>query len=72
MCTTVPCPVEGPNYLMENGGGLGVYTYAVHNGFAVVIAASVTITPANLDKGTDTTSCTQSYSRSLDDVRFFI
>lgn len=33
----------------------------------MVKSASVTITKANLDKGTDTTSCTQDYSRSLDD-----
>jgi hypothetical protein len=33
----------------------------------VVTSASATITKANLDKGTDTTSCTQDYSRSLDD-----
>ncbi len=30
-------------------------------------SASVTITKANLDQGSDTTSCTQSYSRTLDD-----
>lgn len=33
----------------------------------MVTSASVTITKANLDKGSDTTSCTQDYSRSLDD-----
>ncbi len=33
----------------------------------MVTSASATITKANLDKGTDTTSCTQDYSRSLDD-----
>lgn len=36
-------------------------------GIAVVTSASVTITKSNLDKGTDTTSCTQTYSRNLDD-----
>lgn len=30
-------------------------------------SASVTITKANLDMGSDTTSCTQTYSRNLDD-----
>ena len=30
-------------------------------------SASVTITMADLDMGTETTSCTQSYSRTLDD-----
>jgi hypothetical protein len=33
----------------------------------VVTSASVTITPNDLNKGTDTTDCTQSYSRTLDD-----
>ena len=39
----------------------------MHNGYAVVISAYVTIVKDNLDKGTDTTSCTQDYSRMLDD-----
>lgn len=30
-------------------------------------SASVTISMADLDKGSETTSCTQSYSRTLDD-----
>ncbi len=33
----------------------------------MVTSATATITIADLDKGTDTTSCTQSYSRMLDD-----
>mmetsp|Transcript_14468 Transcript_14468/g.19818 ORF Transcript_14468/g.19818 Transcript_14468/m.19818 type:complete len:188 (-) Transcript_14468:232-795(-) len=66
-CTTVPCPVSGKNYLTEGGGGTGTYTYATHGSYPVVTSASVTITKANLDMGTDTTSCTQDYSRSLDD-----
>lgn len=68
VCTTVPCPVSGANHLDENGGGTGTYNYSMHNGYAVVTSAKVTITKANLDMGSDTTSCTQSYSRMLDDV----
>jgi hypothetical protein len=41
--------------------------YESHNGVPVVISASTTVLKSNLDKGTDTTSCTQDYSRSLDD-----
>jgi hypothetical protein len=67
VCTTVPCPVEGTNYLTEGGGSTGTYHYSLHNGHEVVTSASVTITKANLDQGSDTTSCTQDYSRSLDD-----
>jgi len=60
-------PVAGNNYLTEGGGGTGTYMYTSHGGIPVVTSASVTITKANLDKGSDTTSCTQDYSRSLDD-----
>lgn len=54
-------------YILIGGGGTGTYHYVDHNGTPVVDSASVTITKSNLDMGTDTTSCTQSYSRSLDD-----
>ena len=67
VCTTVPCPVQGTNYLTEGGGGQGKYIYSNHNGHAVVTSATVIITKSDLDQGTDTTSCTQAYSRSLDD-----
>lgn len=68
VCTTVPCPVEGENYLDEGGGGVGTYSYAANdNGIVIVRSAEVTITKSNLDGGTGTTSCTQSYSRTLDD-----
>ena len=89
VCTTVPCPVSGDNYLNEGmywelssicclansqsfnvcsgGGATGDYYYVMHNGYAVVYSAKVTITKANLDMGTETTSCTQTYSRNLDD-----
>ena len=55
------------NYLTEGGGAKGTYNYITQGGHAVVSSASVTITKVDLDMGTDTTSCTQDYSRSLDD-----
>jgi hypothetical protein len=68
VCTTVSCPVAGANPLVEGGGAAHItYTYAIHNGHAVVVSATGTITPASLDNGTGTTSCTQDYSRTLDD-----
>jgi hypothetical protein len=59
--------VPGDNYLTVGGGSIGTYHYSNHDGIYVVTSASVTITKANLDKGSDTTSCTQTYSRNLDD-----
>lgn len=68
MCTTVPCPTSNTyNYVTEGGGATGKYYYSTHGSYPVVTSASVTITKADLDKGTDTTSCTQDYSRMLDD-----
>jgi hypothetical protein len=67
VCTTVACPKQGKNTLTEGGGSQGVYYYSDHAGHAVVTSASVTITKSDLDKGSDTTSCTQEYSRTLDD-----
>ena len=67
VCTTVACPVSGSNVLTVGGGSQAYYTYSSHNGIPVVTGANATITISNIDKGTDTTSCTQSYSRSLDD-----
>eukprot|EP01033_Poteriospumella_lacustris_P016015 gene16015-11462_t len=67
VCTTVPCPVAGNNYLSEGGGAKATYYYVSHNNIAVVSTASVTITINDLDMGSETTSCTQSYSRTLDD-----
>ena len=66
-CTSVPCPTNGYNYLTTGGGAIGKYYYTTHNGYPVVTSASITITSSNLDTGTDTTSCTQDYSRMLDD-----
>jgi ribonuclease T2 len=67
VCTTVPCPVNGYNYLTSGGGAIGKYYYSTHNGQPVVTSAYITITSASLDTGTDTTSCTQDYARMLDD-----
>jgi hypothetical protein len=68
VCTTVPCPVSGANRLVQGAGGADItYTYSMHAGHAVVTSAKGTITPASLDHGTGTTSCTQAYSRMLDD-----
>ena len=53
--------------LTVGGGAIGTYIYALHGNLPVVTSASVTITLAQIDMGTDTTSCTQAYSRTLDD-----
>jgi hypothetical protein len=68
-CTTVPCPISGSNYLIEGGGGSGTYYYSLHtsNDIPVIKSAFVRIDLNNMDKGSDTTSCTQNYARSLDD-----
>ena len=67
-CTTVPCPLAGSdNILTVGGGSQAYYTYTTHSGVPVVTSAYATITIANIDKGSDTTTCTQDYSRSLDD-----
>jgi hypothetical protein len=68
VCTTVPCPVVGQNNAIMGGGGANItYTYATHGDFIVVVSAEGTITPESLDHGTETTSCTQKYSRMLED-----
>jgi hypothetical protein len=68
VCTTVSCPVSGENPLTEGGGHTkAVYTYAIHNGVPVVVSATATLTPQSLDAGSATTSCTQAYSRTLQD-----
>lgn len=54
-------------FICSGGGAIGTYIYVDHNGTPVVSSASVTVTLADMNKGTDTTSCTQDYSRSLDD-----
>jgi hypothetical protein len=68
VCTTVPCPVIGENdIVMGNGGVQMSYVYELHNTMPVVVSAKGTLTPESLDHGTDTTSCTQKYSRILED-----
>ena len=68
VCTTVECPTEGHNRIvMGNGSAIIDYIYTYHNDKEVVISASGTITPPALDHGTETTSCTQKYSRMLED-----
>lgn len=67
VCTTVPCPINGENILIEGSGGKGTYYYNNHNDQPVVSYAYATITNDDLDQGTGTTSCTQDYSRMLDD-----
>ena len=67
VCTTVDCPVEGNNTIIMGNGGANIdYTYIKHNDYEVVVSAFGTIIPDSLDNGTGTTSCTQSYARSLD------
>ena len=68
VCTTVACPVEGNNNVIMGNGSANInYIYKSHNNYEVVISASGTITPDSLDNGSETTSCTQQYSRSLED-----
>jgi hypothetical protein len=68
VCTTVDCPVEGNNTIIMGNGGANIdYTYINHNDYEVVVSAFGTITPDSLDNGTGTTSCTQKYSRMLED-----
>ena len=68
VCTTVPCPTEGNNHvIMGNGSADMNYIYKLHNNYEVVVSASGTITPNSLDNGSGTTSCTQQYSRVLED-----
>jgi len=68
VCTTVDCPVEGNNTIIMGNGGANIdYTYIKHNDYEVVVSAFGTITPDSLDNGTGTTSCTQKYSRMLED-----
>ena len=68
VCTTVPCPQPGINTItMGNGGSTISYTYETHNSYPVVISATGKVYNSSLNHGSDTTSCTQKYSRMLDD-----
>jgi len=68
VCTTVDCPIEGINHvIMGNGYAHIDYMYEYHNEQLVVTSASGILYPDSLNCGTDTTSCTQKYSRMLED-----
>lgn len=68
ICTTVQCPVIGINTLvMGNGGSTIHYTYIQQNDVPVISSAEGTVTIDSLDNGSDTTDCTQKYSRTLED-----
>ena len=68
VCTTVPCPVVGENnIIMGDGAAKLSYIYEEHNGYPVVVFAQGNITPDSLSHGSDTTSCTRSYARMLED-----
>ena len=68
VCTTVDCPVGGSNkIIMGNGSAMVDYTYTTFSIYPLVSSATATITPDSLDHGSGTTSCTQSYSRMLED-----
>jgi hypothetical protein len=67
-CTTEQCPVIGVNTLvMGNGHSTVKYTYIDQDGYIVVSSVEGTVLPSSLDKGTETTKCTQDYSRMLED-----
>jgi hypothetical protein len=66
-CTTVPCPIEGNNYLTIGGGTTGTYYYTLHNNIPVITSVNIRISIVNMNKGSETTTCTQNYARSLDD-----
>ena len=68
VCTTVPCPEIGTNLIQMGGGTAKItYEYKLQGDYPIVVNAHGAITPLDLDHGTDTTSCTQKYSRMLDD-----
>ena len=68
ICTTVPCPEVGKNLIIMGDGSAKItYEYKLHNNYPVVISAYGEVTQKDLDHGTETTSCTQKYSRMLDD-----
>ena len=68
ICTTVQCPVIGINTLiMGNGGATIHYTYIQQNDVPVISSAEGIVTVDSLDNGSETTDCTQKYSRTLED-----
>lgn len=68
VCTTVDCPMEGNNtVIMGNGYAEMAYVYMLQGGYEVVVSAKGNIQKGSLNEGTETTSCTQKYSRMLED-----
>lgn len=68
VCTTVPCPQYGENnIIMGNGYANMTYIYENHSDFPVVVKAQGIINVESLNHGSETTSCTRSYSRMLED-----
>lgn len=68
VCTTVECPQVGENnIIMGQGGANMTYIYESHLNYPVVVKAEGTITQDSLHNGSDTTSCTRSYARMLED-----
>jgi len=68
VCTSVECPQVGENnIIMGKGGANMTYIYESHLDFPVVIKAQGSITQDSLHNGSDTTSCTRSYARMLED-----
>ena len=68
VCTTVDCPIQGKNSLVMGDGNAHMsYIYDQHGEYLVVTSATGTLTPGSLDNGSETTSCTQKYSRILED-----
>jgi len=68
VCTTTQCPIVGTNTLVMGGGAATInYKYIQQNGIPVVSSAEGIVLVDSLDKGTDTTDCTQKYARMLED-----
>ena len=68
VCTTVECPMQGKNSLVMGDGNAHMsYIYDQRGEYFVVTSATGTLTPESLDNGSETTSCTQKYSRMLED-----
>lgn len=67
-CADPICPDVGVRTIaVGSGSTLASYLYVSHNSTAVVSSASVSIGISDIDHGTDSNSCTEHYSRLLDD-----
>ena len=58
-------PTDGTNSLAAGGGGPCSYYYTDHDGTPVLTSATCTISSADLDTGSGTSSTTQHYARAL-------